>query len=268
MSRSVVLLVAALLAPAMAGAGAWPIGDGRYYATLQVGRLVTHDLATPAGDTVRIPEYERRELNFYAEYGLSDRWTAILSAPLATESSIRGFGSAYGPGDLAFALQRQLPDRGAWVTAARAMLQAPTGDEQLGRGVLPTGSGVWEGELALSAGRSLGGGRGWISLEGGHRARGGGLTDGFAHRSQLGWHVGRKVYLAWNLSGMEPYSDRGGETGVAAGLGDGVRYLAYGPQLVIGFGRGWAIDAKLEDTARARNLATGVTARLGLSVKR
>ncbi len=263
------LVLATSVGGAPVGAGSWPVGDGGLYASVTASYQSSDELATPSGAKERIPEFERRELSLYVEYGLSDRWTAIVKAPLAIDSSIEGFGSAHGPGDLAVALQRQILARGPWVLAGRATVQAPTGDEELGRSLLPTGSGVWEGEATISVGRSFRDGAVWSYLDAGHRVRGSGLSDAFAYRLQFGGHVGRRVDLAWNVSGIEPYEERSGRpVGAAAGLGDGVRFLAWGPQLLVGLRDRWSVDAQLERTSRARNLATGTTVRLGLSFKR
>ncbi len=257
------------LAPQLASAGAWPAGDGGYYAKLSASWLSTDELATPDGRSVTIPEFERSDVTVYVEYGLGPRWTTILSAPLVIESSIDGFGSAYGPGDVSLGLQRQLLDSPTAALAVRGTLQLPTGDESLGRSLLPTGSGVREGQLVLSFGRTFSSGRGWAFVEAGHQARGGGLEDAWVHRFQVGGRVSRRSKLAWNVSGIEPYSESSsGGSGTAAGLGDGVGYLAFGPQLFVDIARGWSLEAQLEDTTRARNLATGVTVRIGLSVKR
>ena len=208
MIRVVAILGGLILAAAAASAGAWPVGERQWYAQVGLAWLESDRLATPGGTEVPIPDFERQEVSLYAEYGLDPHWTVILRAPLVIESSIEAFGSAHGPGDLALGLQRQLLPGGSTRLALRATLQAPTGDEELGQGLLPTGSGVWEGELVLSLGRSFAAGRGWTFVEGGHQVRGGGFVDGFVYRSQLGLHVGPRVWLAWNVAGVEPYSRR------------------------------------------------------------
>ncbi len=260
--------VLAIVIPAGVAAGPWPVGAGAYYAKLAASHLATDTLATPEGREVTISEFERSELSLYVEYGLSERWTAILSAPLISESSLRDFGDAYGPGDVTLGLQRQLASKGAWVFALRGLVQAPTGDEELGQRLLPTGSGALEGELLVSLGRSLSGGRGWTYLEAGHRARGEGLTDALSYRAQIGVQAGGRWRWAWNLYGIEPYSSRSGGSSVAAGFSDGVRYLAFGAEALIEVAKGWSVELGLEDTTRTKNLATGITARLGVSLRR
>ena len=130
-------------------AGAWPAGEDRYYVKLGTSQLSTERLGTPEGRTVTIPEYERRDLSLYGEYGLGQRWTVLVNAPLVIESSIAGFGSAYGPGDLSLGLQRQLRVGAPWALAVRATAQLPTGDDEHGGGLLPTGSGAWECRVVL-----------------------------------------------------------------------------------------------------------------------
>lgn len=269
MKRALLLAALGLVAASQAHAGAWAIGEGSWYAKLGVSALSTDELATPDGNVVEIPDFERRLVSFYLEYGLSAGWTAILDAPLRSDSSIEGFGSAYGPGDLVIGVQRQIRVRSPWALAVRALAQAPTGDEELGQGLLPTGSGTWESEILVSAGRSLASGSGWGYLEGGRRFRGSALTDALTYRGQAGLHLGERTTLAGNIYGVEPDGGRSVDgAGQAAGLGDGARFLAYGVEASYEVKPDWRVEFAVEDTTRARNLATGVTARLGLSLRR
>jgi len=252
-----------------ADAGSWAQGKGHFYAKLGTSYLAADELATPSGEVVPIPDYERREANLYLEYGLSDRWTLIADAPFYRYAEIDGFGDASGVGDLRLGLQLQLAQSGPWVFAGRAVVQAPTGDETKGEGILPTGTGVWEGEAWLSLGRTFAGGRSYGFVEAGHQERGAGLTDGFVYRTQVGVHATERLLLAFNVWGVEPYEERGSAgLGSVSGLGDGVQYLAYGPTLILGLGDGWAVQLDVDGAERIRNFASGVTYRLGISLER
>lgn len=278
------LLAAILLGAGPAAAGPWAVGAGEVYAKLSAALLDTDTLASPDGTELTIPDYTREELNFTLLYGLSDRWTLEVAAPLYRNSEIDGFDSASGVGDLAVGLQAQLGTVGAWTWAARLVARAPTGDETKGLGLLPTGTGVWEGELWFSTGRSFATDRGFFFAELAHQSRGSGLTDSLLYRTQLGYRPSDRWFLAWNVFGVAPYSDGGdGGLGSVAGLGDGVRYLAYGPTVILSLGSGsrggssagsdtpgygWALQLDAEDTENAENLATGVTFRLGVSLRR
>jgi hypothetical protein len=94
-----------------------------------------------------------------------------------------------------------LPDvagAGPW---NRSSIRAPTGDETKGDGLLPTGSGAWEGEIVAGAGVPLWGGRGWAQAGIGPQFRGAGLRDGIVYDAQVGGRVWGRVLLQLDVDG-------------------------------------------------------------------
>jgi hypothetical protein len=271
--RLLALLGLALLA-APAEAGPWAAGKGRLYAKLSLQHLRSRTLAAPDGTLFDIPLFTKDDAFLYAVYGLSDGLTLVANVPAYRVSDLRDepdeLGREAGVGDVQLGLQAQLGRRGAWVFAARGTVQLPTGDETRAGGLLPTGSGVWEGEGVLGAGRSFLGGRIYGFAEAGHMVRGGGLRDGFVYAAQVGWNAGERLVLAWNLRGVEPYSHAPREQplGSPAGLGDRVTYAAYGPTAIVKLGKGWALQLDVDGAFRARNLAKGLVYRAGISYAR
>ena len=225
MSRRRAVAAAALfLLPSLASAGPWGRPAGGVYAKIGYGYLKATELATPDGTLVPIPAFQKHEANLYVEYGLTDVLTAGLDAIVYRESSIEGFDSAGGVGDLRLGLQSRLGGAGSWLLAARGVIQAPTGDVEKGEGLLPTGSGVWEGELYLSVGRSFASGRAWTFAEAGPQFRGGGLRDGLVYNGQVGVTIGNPDELA---AGVSRSSDDGGAHG-------SVTLCAYAHDLQVG----------------------------------
>jgi hypothetical protein len=240
------------------------------YVKLSYSTLRTSRLATPDGAVHDIPRFTRHDASVSVLYGVGDRLTLLGGGFAYRRLSLRDFGTESGAGDVQAGLQYQLGSRGPWSFAVRAMVQAPTGDETRGEGLLPTGSGVWEAEGAVSVGRSVAGGRGWAFLEVGHLARGRRLRDGFAYAGQVGYRIQSRVSVAWNVKGLEPYESQAGAGSLAsaAGLGDGVTYAAYGPTLLVSLGRGVGLQADVEGAFHTRNLARGTAFRIGLSASR
>lgn len=261
-----VLVLGAASAPEVQ-AGPWGNGRHKLYAKVSYGYLGTTDLATPAGEVVEIPRFEKHAVDLFISYGLDDRVTAFLGTSAWSESSIDGFDSASGSGDMRAGLQVHLARHNNWAFAAHGSVQAPTGDETLGQGLLPTGSGAWEGEFVFSAGTPFAADRGWFFAEVGHRFRGKGLRDSFIYEAQIGYALRPHVRLSLNLRGLEPYDSQPGEGALAsaAGLGDGVTYTVYGTSLLFDLGGGWGLALDAEDSTHARSLATGVAFRAGLT---
>ncbi len=262
--------VALALLPSVVAAGPWNRPPRGFYLKIGYNHLRATELATPAGEIVSIPAYTKDEATLYAEVGLTGRLTAVLDLVAWRASEIEGFDSAGGVGDLRLGVQAWLGRRGPWVFALRGTLQAPTGDETKGAGLLPTGSGVWEGDVVASAGVSLFRGRGWAQAGAGPQFRGGGLRDGFVYDAQVGGRLFGPVLLLFNLRGVQPWDTEPGDASTIspAGFGDGVTYLAYGPGLIVELARGVALQVDLDGAANVRNIAKGPTVRFGLSVSR
>jgi hypothetical protein len=264
-------LAALVLAGAAAPleAGPWAAGRGHFYAKVGGSQLRSMVLAAPDGTEFDIPRFVKEEASLYAAVGVTDRLTAIVNLPFYRSSDLQDFRRESGVGDLQGGLQVQLGKRGPWVFALRGMVQVPTGDETLAEGLLPTGSGVWEAEAALGAGRSFVGGKLYGFAEAGHQVRGGSLTDAFAYGGQVGWNVHRRLVLAAGVRGVEPYDDAPRTArGSPVGLSDRVGYVVYGPTAITAIGNGVGLQVDVEWAARARNLAKGTTVRLGLSLAR
>jgi hypothetical protein len=268
--RVLTTVVVLLAAPTLVLAGPWGRPRGGLYAKLGYGYLNATELATPDGTIAPIPTFEKNALALYAAYGLTDAVTVTADVIAYRESSIEDFGSAGGVGDLRLGVQRRLGRSGPWLFAVRGLVQAPTGDVDKGEGLLPTGSGVWEGAVYLSVGRSFAGGRVWAFLEAGPQLRGGGLRDGLVYDGQVGVRITSWLSLAGSFRGVQPWDTTPGDlsAGSAAGLGDGVIYLEFGPSAIVTLRPGLGVQASVEGVTHARNIARGPTFRLGLFVTR
>ncbi len=274
MRRAASVVLLCLAAAAAVEAGPWAAGRGHFYAKLSYSQLRSTTLAAPDGTRFTIPAFSKDELGVYAALGLSDRFTLIANLPVLRSSNLQDepdeLGRESGVGDLQAGLQAQLGRRGPWVFALRGMLQAPTGDETRAEGLLPTGSGVWEGEAWIGAGRSLAGGKGYGFLEAGYGARGGGLRDGLVYSAQIGWNASSRLTLAASFRGVEPWSQRPGDrsAGSFVGVGDRVTYASYGPTAIFKLGRGLGLQLDLDGAFHARNLAEGSVLRVGVFLTR
>jgi hypothetical protein len=264
----------ALGAASPAQAGPWAVGKGRVYAKLSFQHLRSTRLAAPDGTIFRIPRFTKDDVGAYAAWGLSDTVTLIASVPLVRSSNLLDdpdeLGRETGFGDVAGGAQVQLGRAGPWLFAARGLVQVPTGDETRAQGLLPTGSGAWEGEGLLSVGRSLAGGRAYGFLEVGHQVRGSGLRDAFVYGGQVGWNATSRLVLAVNVRGVEPYTHRPGSrtAGSFVGVGDRVTYVTWGPTAIVKLGGEWAVQLDLDKASHARNRARGVTFRGGVAWSR
>jgi hypothetical protein len=267
-------LGASLLPASSLTAGPWAAGKGHSYTKITYSHLRSTTLVSPDGTSFDIPRFTKDDVDIFAAYGVSRGVTALASIPLVRSSNLRDdpdeLHRETGIGDVAFGAQVQLGRRGPWVFAVRGVVQVPSGDETRAQGLLPTGSGVWEGQAVLSAGRSFAGGKGYGFVEVGPAFRGGGLRDGVVYAAQVGWNTNRRIVFAVNLRGVEPRSHEAPEIalGSFSGVGDRVTYLALGPTVIVGLTRSLALQMDGDAAFHSRNLAEGPTLRVGISFTR
>ncbi len=251
-------------------AAAAPVSAQHFSIGVTVADLRTTTLATPAGELVEIPRYTRQVVYLDAGYAVTDRLTALGGAALYHGAAIDQFGRASGVGDVRVGLNALMGEHRGWFMTIRGVVQAPTGDPTKGGAILPTGSGVWEGEGAFSVARALGDDRLTGAVEIGHRMRGGNLRDAVTYGGQLGVRVSHRVTIAWVVRGLQVYQRQPGPASIASasGLGDGVTYTAFGPTASIGLAQGLAVVLGVDRSAHTRNVAKGLGARIGIIVSR
>lgn len=257
-----------------AEAGPWAVGQRQTYFKVSYQYLHSRNLATPDGTNFDIPLFRKDDAGSYIAYGVNGWLSVTTTIPFIRSSNLADvpdeLGRETGVGDLQTSVQVQLGRRGPWVFAVRGTVQYPTGDETRAEGLLPTGSGVWEGMAVFGIGRSLASGGGYTYLELGHQYRGGGLRDGFVYEFQLGWNMTKWLVVAGNLRGVEPYTTRPGArtAGSFVGVGDRVTYVVYGPTAIFKVGKNWGLQVDGEGSFHERNLATGFVLRAGVTFQR
>lgn len=141
--------------------------------------------------------FRSRSVQFWAEVGLTNRWTGILSGSIPSlryqDAGYRA--SSVSIGDLQAGLRRGLrnPDSG-WQIAAQILMKAPAYSAR----VEPRpGNGQADLEGSLLAGRSIPVGSRWgfAALEGGYRKRWGLPSDQLRGEASAGLHWNRR--LTW-----------------------------------------------------------------------
>ncbi len=254
-----------VLTAARAGAQPWQAAAGHGSVGTTFTTLRTTQLATPDGTDVVIPRFARQEIVVSGSYAATDRVVILAAATVLAHTSIQAFDSAGGIGDLRFGAQVSLGQLGPWALAVRGIAQAPTGDAGLGFGLLPTGTGAWEGDTVFSIGRPLAA-RLFVFGEAGYHVRGAGLRDSFVFNSQLGVSATSRLTLGWNLRGVQPFDTGPIGTTLASpsGLGDGVTFIAYGPSAALRLNGAWSLLGGIDGGFHTKNLAAGAAYHAGL----
>ncbi len=205
-------------------------------------------------------EFGSRSIQFWAEVGLTNRWTGILSGAIPSlryrDAGYRA--SSLSVGDLQAGLRRGLrnPDSG-WQIAVQMLLKAPA---YSARAEPRPGNGQADLEGSLLAGRSVAVGSRWgfVTLEGGYRKRWGLPSDQLRGEASAGLHWNRRLTWMGQLFAIR----RVGSLKDAEGLWNPLvvpTFDLYKLQVsaVIGIAPGWRLQAGYGADFAGRNVGRG-----------
>lgn len=264
------LLALALLAwlPAPAAAGGWTQPRDDYYLKVWARGLFGSKAYDADGAAVSIEPFRDVQLNYYGEYGLTDRWTVVaFGTPTAYARVVRG---TFYVGPMGLGVRRAL-STGPWKIAAEAQYGLESG---IGRRDLrvtadrPSGEIAYfpsvhnhRGELQLQLGKALP--FGWLSLTAGARLNSGvGIDHALLGDAQLGYQASARLQLRINLQTYQPLGSVRRVN--ASGVGQ-TRYLGFGLSLSYRFGDGIAAVAGV-DGGLARSNAGALPLQLGVEL--
>lgn len=192
------LLLAAALALLPASASPWMQKPGHGIVIFGLHDYRASERFALSGDRQPLGAggvFESRSLQFWAEAGLTNRWTGILSGSIPSlryrDAGYRA--SSLSVGDLQVGLRRGLrnPDSG-WQLAVQVLLKAPAYSSR----VEPRpGNGQADLEGGLLAGRSFPAGNRWgfVAMEGGYRKRWGVPSDQLRGEASAGIHWNHRL---------------------------------------------------------------------------
>ncbi len=232
--RPYILLFAALLfaAPLLHAGGPWPQEKNGGYLKLSEWWIVADRHFTSGGETDPNVTGGYYATVLYGEYGITDRWTAIVNAPLFARATVNNLlsgttnevieaGDAINSvGDIEIGIKYGLITDKRVVVAASLFLGLPTGQDVGGRQMnLQTGDGEFNQYLRLDAGTSLG--KSYVSAYAGFNQR----TNNFSDEWRAGLEAGttfcdQKIGLTGRLDVVE--SLQNGALNSEAGAGTSI----------------------------------------------
>lgn len=262
------LLVGLLNLPADASAQAWIRPAGQTYSQLTYRLIAADSIYGAGGDEAPLAgNFSQHTLVGYAEVGVLDRWLMLSAGgELFRRSSVGDDSSSQGLGDLtvgAFSGLLEGPVRlslGAVLgiptgDAPRAVDQADGTDERLIAASLATGDGEWDVSVLVSLGTFWAPESRWpfvhfAQLSTGPWLRTEGIRHQWRYRAELGFKPKlpslAPLWVVLRLNGLEVLGPRGDPfEPTASGLGDGVRYLSPGLQVLwqLSNGLGFGVSA-------------------------
>ncbi|MDH3214692.1 MAG: hypothetical protein OEN01_00195 [Candidatus Krumholzibacteria bacterium] len=227
--RILAVIIGLSLSPVLAGdtaAQAWTQARGDYYGKFFTSYLFATEELDFQGDRQEIFASRLsvtgawfRDVSYtgYVEYGLTDRYTIVATAPLkiltTRETQIIGPGlppvrvtrTLGGVADLWTSLRGQILLEPI-ALSAQAGVKIPLGYEENpvenGQPLPPLGTAHVDGEIHVYVGKSLYPLTGYISAGIGYRLRGGRLNDEVVYNVESGYTLG-PVFLKLRLDGVE-----------------------------------------------------------------
>ena len=275
--------VGCLFAPSRADAQAWIRDPGSFYANLSYRYLPANQLFGADGNTVDSADFAQHTVGFYGEVGIIERWLMVtLESELFRRNVLLDQGAVTGLGDTQISAWT-----GVLVEPFRlsfgASLGIPTGDsspdadgdqDEIARGVaavLPTGDGEVDVTLQFAAGHGFRIGDAVdMFAQGllGYAIRTQGFTDQIVYRAEVGVRPVaegfNRILLILRVHGRALLGDAANTTGVA-GVGDGVSYAAFGPELVVRVWEGLSLGAGVDSAFAATNVPAGLNWKFSLA---
>lgn len=237
-TMAIVMTVLALM-PLRADGG-WVRAANELYAKLTYQMPSTTDVYDRNGTSTTIEGYPLSSIGLYAEYGVTDRLTAIVNAPFH-RSSTWGPGSAVGAiGDVAVDVRYGVVTGDRPVSVVMGV-KLPTGDEtQMSENIhLPTGEGEWNVWLNAGASHSLWPIPAFVSADVGYNLRGiavsdytaqfdnGALSDQYRFSLKAGYQPIESLWLTMTVYRLGTAGTPVDGRFTFNGLGEGVEYNAW-----------------------------------------
>jgi len=176
-------------------AGAWTLPEGKSYHKV-AGNFFTAD-SNFGEEPDGFEEFTDYTINYYGEFGLTDKLTFITQLPIRRSES-QSFGdtvSNTGVGDLDLGLRYNIVNSD-WVLSGQFTYKAPfLYDED---DTLPLGNGQSDFEFRAQLGRSLYP-YGYFGLEVGYRFRSEAPSDEIRYLAEYGFDLNENIYLRSKL---------------------------------------------------------------------
>lgn len=219
-------------------------------------------------------QFRQTSVDLYAEYGLTNRLTLILNAPVFRANRFVNTGTASGFGDTMVELKYGLLTKKIPV-AISISPTFPTGKSRVlvanndrpGNLInLPTGDGelnIWtRGYASSSLGTNT-----YVSVDVGYNFRTQGFTNQYTFAGEIGHRFGKKLWLNSTLRQFATAGTPNPNKGSFV-YGEGLEYVSYS------FGAACALSRQISLTAdyqnmlgRRQNVYSGPMVGLGLSVQ-
>ena len=264
--------------PQQVAGGAWTQSERGYYPKLSGLSFKTTEELDPDGESMsRVGDGELTDigLSAYLEYGLTDRLTLVASMPFKEVEETRFIGgreqgvgakqSSSGFGDLESRLRWLLRSDPVVLSVALGG-KIPLGCDVTTSTRVPLGTGEFDGDVRMLAGRSFYPLPLYTTGELGYRKRGGRFSDEILYSAEAGYTVD-KLMLKANVSVVHTLGDCGDASQGGGLIGD-QNTLKLSPGLIYSVRPRMQLSFDAISVANGYNTAKGTTFVIGAAYTR
>jgi hypothetical protein len=235
MNRFLSLILLLLSYKASFAQSGWTRDKKGLYAKAGYSFLRSTDFYNSDGVLIKTDFIRQHAVLIYAEYGLSNRFTAILNAPVFKSTGYESspYRPATGLGDIMIELKYGLV-KGAFPVSVSVAPEIPTGNPKAlqydrfgGYTILPTGDGEFNVWTKAAMSHSFYPLNVYVSLSGAYNFRTMGFTNQYMGGMELGYKFFNKI---WTKAALRTFGTAGTPNPIllaAIGIGEGIAYNAY-----------------------------------------
>ncbi len=256
--------------------GGWARRPHSLYVKLAATTLTSDAFHISNGTVVRTADFNTQTLQLYVEYGVLNRLSAVLDAPVFKRAAYVTASSASGIGDLGLTLKYAILT-GRFPASLGIGAEFPTGNRQAFgvnknnpevRIVLPTGDGEFNTWLRTYVSHSFHLWPGFASIDVGYNLRTMGFTNQYQANLQLGYKASNAVWVFGDLRRFATAgTPRGGAVFSSIGIGEGVEYTSYGMGLSVEVAPHTDLTGNVSGgLGRAKNIYSGLNLGFGIAV--
>ncbi len=209
MKRLLIIPLVLLFFSANAGGG-WTYVKGKGFVKIGQNAIYGDRLFNPEGEVIDITTIGYYATSIYAEYGLTDRITAVAYVPFFTRNTLNKTrfiqtgeeipGDELNSfGDMDLSLKYGFLKTSEWVGSATVLFGIPTGEPQGGEtGILQSGDGEFNQMIRVDFSKPFGKAA-WMTFYAGFNNRTNDFSDEYRYGGEVGSRFGERFLLIGKL---------------------------------------------------------------------
>lgn len=273
----IILSALLLLIGTQAFAGGWNRDRGSLYVKFGERAIIAKNFYDFSGEAIPIRTIGNYSTVLYAEYGLTDKWDALIYAPFFIRNTLNGQVGAQsgrelvkgeindGIGDFDIGVKRLLFNNDNGVMSVSLWAGLPTGESDHPQGLL-TGDGEFNQFLNFEYGKSIGS-KSFGGLSLGFNNRAPGFTDEVKAGAEIGTKLNKDLWIIGKVNLLKSFENNlGSPNPNAQGLfANNVNYLAVGTEFSYNFYQNFSLVGGVFTALYGKNILAAPAFELGFS---